>query len=228
MSQNVKPEPSPLPARPRVTRAPAETSGSNRAPRGTCPGMPLKSRICTIHPLTPGERQAPVDCREIPALELIGAPRRACKTPASSTASPSSPSWRGWGLAADGLVVVFVRTARGFLVAPRRPAVPGKPRLLAGGPRDRDSGDRLHHLLRVQPHHRALPLRRRWLRGGHQAPRPQRRRRLRLCAAGRDYVLTITTSIAAGAEAVSQPFCRTVGWARFGCRWSSSSSASWW
>jgi hypothetical protein len=47
-----------------------------------------------------------------------------------------------------------------------------------------DGAHRLHHLLRVHADHRALSVRRRRIRGGDQAPRPQVRRGERLGAAG--------------------------------------------
>ena len=99
------------------------------------------------------------------------------------------------GLGADGLS----SSAYGpdeALPGPRRPALP---RPGAGA---RHGGHGVHHLARLQPDHRALPLRRRRLRRRHagcsgRAPASSRARALLV-----DYVLTISVSIAAGADAI--------------------------
>ena len=75
-------------------------------------------------------------------------------------------------------VVVGLRPRR---VLPDAGATP-LPRRRPGA---RDGLHRLHHLLRVLADHRALPVRRRRVRGGLAAPRPALRGRLRVGAAGR-------------------------------------------
>ena len=69
------------------------------------------------------------------------------------------------------------------------------------GPGPRHRLHRLHHLLRLLPDHRALPLRRRRLRGGSKLLGA----RFGVVSGSAllvDYVLTITVSIAAGADAI--------------------------
>ena len=79
---------------------------------------------------------------------------------------------------------------------------------LAVLPRARDGADGLHHQLRLQPHHRALSFGRRRVRRRDAAPRHQ----VGVVSGAAllvDYVLTITISIASGADAIFSFFRRT-------------------
>ena len=66
----------------------------------------------------------------------------------------------------------------------------------------RDGADRLHHQLRLQPHHRAVPVGRRRLRRRHASCSARASGVVSGAALLVDYVLTITISIASGADAI--------------------------
>ena len=96
------------------------------------------------------------------------------------------------GLGADGLSSSApTAPTRRFA---RSASTPG----LAVLPRAGDGADRLHHQLRLQPHHRAVPVGRRRLRRRHASSSARASGVVSGAALLVDYVLTITISIACG------------------------------